>query len=158
MILTYTYIYVLLFKLTSLLLSSFFFFNDTATTEIYTLSLHDALPISGGGAARADPRRGRGGGARLHRQPGGARGRRAERRHVGPRLLRGRGQHDDLRRQPGPDPQAAHDPGLVDLQRRRPGGVRALHRRPPHPAAEAPDPPLQAGGGGGGLRALRHAD
>src|SRR5205809_4186996 len=27
-------------------LSSCFFFNDTATTEIYTLSLHDALPIS----------------------------------------------------------------------------------------------------------------
>src|SRR5256885_15998970 len=27
-------------------ISSFFFFNDTATTEIYTLSLHDALPIS----------------------------------------------------------------------------------------------------------------
>src|SRR2546429_4203219 len=27
-------------------LLSFFFFNDTATTEIYTLSLHDALPIS----------------------------------------------------------------------------------------------------------------
>src|SRR5256885_15686105 len=26
-------------------LSIFFFFNDTATTEIYTLSLHDALPI-----------------------------------------------------------------------------------------------------------------
>src|SRR3712207_7135415 len=26
--------------------SFFFFFNDTATTEIYTLSLHDALPIS----------------------------------------------------------------------------------------------------------------
>src|SRR6266481_10019575 len=30
----------------SLCCSSFFFFNDTATTEIYTLSLHDALPIS----------------------------------------------------------------------------------------------------------------
>src|SRR5260221_4940412 len=30
-----------------MLLSAFFFFNDTATTEIYTLSLHDALPISG---------------------------------------------------------------------------------------------------------------
>src|SRR3989454_3562531 len=30
---------------------SFFFFNDTATTEIYTLSLHDALPI-----CRAPPR------------------------------------------------------------------------------------------------------
>ena len=29
-----------------LLLFLFFFFNDTATTEIYTLSLHDALPIS----------------------------------------------------------------------------------------------------------------
>src|SRR5260370_21017526 len=28
----------------------FFFFNDTATTEIYTLSLHDALPICEGGA------------------------------------------------------------------------------------------------------------
>src|SRR6266566_8954117 len=27
-------------------LYQFFFFNDTATTEIYTLSLHDALPIS----------------------------------------------------------------------------------------------------------------
>src|SRR5256885_13694251 len=35
--------------------SSFFFFNDTATTEIYTLSLHDALPISG--PATAAPRR-----------------------------------------------------------------------------------------------------
>src|SRR5256885_9358936 len=35
----------------------FFFFNDTATTEIYTLSLHDALPISSG-CSRA-PRRAR---------------------------------------------------------------------------------------------------
>src|SRR2546426_9022710 len=37
----------------------FFFFNDTATTEIYTLSLHDALPISrprrGSRAARPRP-------------------------------------------------------------------------------------------------------
>src|SRR5688572_32540460 len=31
----------------------FFFFNDTATTEIYTLSLHDALPISARSAAFA---------------------------------------------------------------------------------------------------------
>src|SRR5215813_384884 len=30
----------------SLTFACFFFFNDTATTEIYTLSLHDALPIS----------------------------------------------------------------------------------------------------------------
>src|SRR5688572_32707942 len=33
----------------------FFFFNDTATTEIYTLSLHDALPISNGRGAAAPP-------------------------------------------------------------------------------------------------------
>src|SRR5260370_36952745 len=31
--------------LLAMLSSFFFFFNDTATTEIYTLSLHDALPI-----------------------------------------------------------------------------------------------------------------
>src|SRR2546422_7113866 len=35
----------------------FFFFNDTATTEIYTLSLHDALPISSARrASRTDVR------------------------------------------------------------------------------------------------------
>src|SRR5690554_7764960 len=58
----------------SLFVFCFFFFNDTATTEIYTLSLHDALPISvrlrdrgslamgrdrGGGAPRWSERRGR---------------------------------------------------------------------------------------------------
>src|SRR5256885_12064130 len=32
--------------MTSPRLLNYFFFNDTATTEIYTLSLHDALPIS----------------------------------------------------------------------------------------------------------------
>src|SRR2546427_6760695 len=31
----------------------FFFFNDTATTEIYTLSLHDALPICGSSPSRS---------------------------------------------------------------------------------------------------------
>src|SRR6266536_5579176 len=37
--------------------SFFFFFNDTATTEIYTLSLHDALPIcESGSGARLDHR------------------------------------------------------------------------------------------------------
>src|SRR5256885_15927001 len=36
----------------------FFFFNDTATTEIYTLSLHDALPICQGQRARGVPRQG----------------------------------------------------------------------------------------------------
>src|SRR2546430_13560056 len=45
-----------------LMILCFFFFNDTATTEIYTLSLHDALPIcfmvstvfSGGASTRND--------------------------------------------------------------------------------------------------------
>src|SRR2546425_5184579 len=41
------------------LLFAFFFFNDTATTEIYTLSLHDALPISiGDRKARIEAQRG----------------------------------------------------------------------------------------------------
>src|SRR5215467_15989221 len=43
------------FLLFVLLSFFFFFFNDTATTEIYTLSLHDALPISA--LARPAPRR-----------------------------------------------------------------------------------------------------
>src|SRR2546430_11591032 len=34
-------------------MACFFFFNDTATTEIYTLSLHDALPISERAGVRA---------------------------------------------------------------------------------------------------------
>src|SRR2546425_7256460 len=51
------------------LLSLFFFFNDTATTEIYTLSLHDALPIS-----LRSPRAGRRGGRR--RKPVRGHGRR----------------------------------------------------------------------------------
>src|SRR5438552_8066710 len=48
-----TALYVVLLLSNHLLIYSppllfFFFFTDTATTEIYTLSLHDALPISGG--------------------------------------------------------------------------------------------------------------
>src|SRR2546426_11790095 len=47
-ILTLLLFFILLFR--CMIFSSFFFFffffNDTATTEIYTLSLHDALPIS----------------------------------------------------------------------------------------------------------------
>src|SRR5207249_10084799 len=38
--------YLVLDNHISMLLKPLFFFNDTATTEIYTLSLHDALPIS----------------------------------------------------------------------------------------------------------------
>src|SRR5689334_24768734 len=46
-----------LLRLFYCLFSAFFFFNDTATTEIYTLSLHDALPISVGWHGAADRRR-----------------------------------------------------------------------------------------------------
>src|SRR5947208_16806524 len=42
-VLTFVYYFLILFFF-------FFFFNDTATTEIYTLSLHDALPISSTGS------------------------------------------------------------------------------------------------------------
>src|SRR2546422_9054554 len=53
--------------------SFFFFFNDTATTEIYTLSLHDALPIStktcfAKGVQGSDYRRGLGVRARSNRR------------------------------------------------------------------------------------------
>src|SRR2546422_6090749 len=68
----------------------FFFFNDTATTEIYTLSLHDALPIY----ARSQ-RAGPGSEIRqVRRQEGRRRGGRP-RRHRGARPRRGvRGQED----------------------------------------------------------------
>src|SRR5258707_14416217 len=38
--------FIILYFFSFLIFFFFFFFNDTATTEIYTLSLHDALPIS----------------------------------------------------------------------------------------------------------------
>src|SRR5690349_24938060 len=41
----YTCLILFTFFLVSFFFFFFFFFNDTATTEIYTLSLHDALPI-----------------------------------------------------------------------------------------------------------------
>src|SRR5260221_2667801 len=47
----------------------FFFFNDTATTEIYTLSLHDALPISLADRAGHRARRGDGRVSRLAPRP-----------------------------------------------------------------------------------------
>src|SRR2546428_3573059 len=53
-----------MFDLHGIRATVFFFFNDTATTEIYTLSLHDALPIyrgrgapASGTATRPRPRR-----------------------------------------------------------------------------------------------------
>src|SRR2546430_12902734 len=64
----------------------FFFFNDTATTEIYTLSLHDALPISAATGAASRPRR-----ARTRRSSGPATPGRRRCRWPTPRAARGVG-------------------------------------------------------------------
>src|SRR2546429_4350704 len=71
----------MLIVVVALLFVFFFFFNDTATTEIYTLSLHDALPIS-------SPR---GAVGRAHRV---RTGRRTAARHLGGTHLL----YEDLRR------------------------------------------------------------
>src|SRR3712207_7912471 len=67
----------------------FFFFNDTATTEIYTLSLHDALPISG-----RRPRRLRDAPER-QAAPGRARRPHGSRARPHPRPLRSRGRSEE---------------------------------------------------------------
>src|SRR5438445_9205741 len=56
----------------------FFFFNDTATPEIYTLSLHDALPICVSGEGG----RGKGRGRRRAGSASGARGRARSEEHT----------------------------------------------------------------------------
>src|SRR2546429_2879895 len=66
----------------------FFFFNDTATTEIYTLSLHDALPISDEELLQAA------GGAALHLREPGAQVRRPHRRPRRPRPRAGAARRD----------------------------------------------------------------
>src|SRR3712207_7746815 len=66
----------------------FFFFNDTATTEIYTLSLHDALPIYAASPKQPDPHRRAG-----RRQDGGGRG--AGAAHRGRRRAGGAAQGED---------------------------------------------------------------
>src|SRR5438067_11009424 len=60
----------------------FFFFNDPATTEIYTLSLHDALPIWRRRAPRAGPRRAD------QTRPHGQRAEAGDRRQSGPLFAR----------------------------------------------------------------------
>src|SRR3712207_8599514 len=72
--------------------SASFFFNDTATTEIYTLSLHDALPIYhrdvddlGGRRPAGSPARPHLSPPRRHGRPPGARGHRAAVRLRDPR-------------------------------------------------------------------------
>src|SRR2546426_5788807 len=59
----------------------FFFFNDTATTEIYTLSLHDALPISVAFSTRSTSKS----------TSGGTRSSRSSRRESTPTAARSRG-------------------------------------------------------------------
>src|SRR5256885_8905564 len=56
-----------------------FFLNDTAPTEIYPLSLHDALPISPPVTATSEPRRGRSSAVRAASRSRGARKRRGTR-------------------------------------------------------------------------------
>src|SRR2546425_9408013 len=65
--------------LLSLYLFFFFFFNDTATTEIYTLSLHDALPICPPGPGRTGRTPGR---YRRSRRPAGRAVRRRSEEHT----------------------------------------------------------------------------
>src|SRR5438067_11441649 len=92
----------------------FFFFNDTATTEIYTLSLHDALPIAGG----AGPRWGARGAGRAARDAG---------KHL-PEARKTRAGGFAARR--GPRPTAL---ALRTRQCRsspKPGGARPAARRP----------------------------
>src|SRR2546427_12989226 len=102
-----------------------FFFNDTATTEIYTLSLHDALPISCPTASRMSTRPPAHDDA-IH-GPGGAHhggGERDRPRHR--RDHRGRGRHRRRRRHRQGPTRGGHG---RDPARRGPG-ARATGRRP----------------------------
>src|SRR5882762_12015615 len=87
---------------------SYFFFNDTATTEIYTLSLHDALPISE---------------ARPHPVRQVRRGHRARRRSVRPRLPRSEEHTSELQ---------SH----LNLVCRLPLQTKITQTRPPAPGSE----------------------
>src|SRR5213596_2462634 len=104
----------------------FFFFNDTATTEIYTrpytLSLHDALPISG--LAAADARRGAAG--RAGRLAANRRARRAGLR-VSHRAARERGAAAPTAAEPrGKGMGSSRPPARA---RRVPGGARRASQR-----------------------------
>src|ERR1035437_1050992 len=127
--------------------SSFvFFFNDTATTEIYTLSLHDALPISLNGHRTAAPylpvpirRPDRGGdGAGLGESPGGGDGGATPPGLRPPggglRDARAGGPPDRRRgRRPGADRLPGGNLRLPDRAAARPGG-HPDDRRPPRGA------------------------
>src|SRR2546422_10104606 len=126
--------------------SVFFFFNDTATTEIYTLSLHDALPISRGARGLGPALRRRDRAREADPRAGGAR-----------RRLERRGGRAPRRERPGrrcrPPPRAAaprHAAGCrrgLPPERRARGGPLGARRgrftpsppaRPPPPRPPAP--------------------
>src|SRR2546425_11511900 len=117
-------------QLTPTVLSSvFFFFNDTATTEIYTLSLHDALPIY---RARTDAGAGRdGSGPAAHRAGADAAADRVVRRGGGGDQA---GRHQYQHAVAGRGPPGAH--AVRGVLRR--GVLPPLLRRAAraHPAAE----------------------
>src|SRR5437762_13638204 len=115
-----------------------FFFNDPATTEIYTLSLHDALPIFQllHGSGRGSPARGRPPvllralGARDRRDLQGGKVSHSPRRVLGEEA---RGRPGEPRRSPGDLRQVVHPD---DESLRAPGG--AEEPAPPPVPAQAP--------------------
>src|SRR3712207_3952143 len=109
----------------------FFFFNDTATTEIYTLSLHDALPISPRPAPGGDPHPRR---DAAHRGAYGGRGLEASLRGHRDRPRRPDGDDGDRQAGEGPRPVTAHlrrggrrtdGPGTASGRNLHAGGRRA---------------------------------
>src|SRR4051812_29960424 len=106
----------------------FFFFTDTATTEIYTLSLHDALPISRGRRRRRPAR-----GDRVVRRPAAAHPRRrAPRRRARGAAHRVAAAHSVAgRRRDRTRATPAPDPGGRGMGTAGGAGRRALPRSPP---------------------------
>src|SRR5256885_16941186 len=82
------------------LYSHFFFFNDTATTEIYTLSLHDALPICRAPGTPGTPR--------VRTAADGRSDALGQRRHAGASAWRGRPACVPAAAAAGPGAPAAH--------------------------------------------------
>src|SRR2546425_9656945 len=121
---------------------TFFFFNDTATTEIYTISLHDALPISHG---QGEP------GAASDVEPQGlvlAEMHRGFPRAGGPR----RAQRRQAVRRRAAD--AGHRAGAACRAHAAPPG-RAVRRARAGGGAADPEDPARAQGGGNGHAARR---
>src|SRR6185312_15905926 len=105
-------------------MSLFFFFNDTATTEIYTLSLHDALPIW------TTPRRRRVRRPRSDTRTPRARCRRARRRPRAPGRRR--------RTHPPEDATWRRDPATARTRPPRPASAR---ENTPGARSRSPSPP-----------------